>query len=346
MDNVLGPYLSADDERERQQHLDELVTLRAAPLIRQVLRRRLGFYVNAQGINENNQDAEDLYQEAITRVVQVLNQLQASPTTTDLENFERYVSRLTSNVCMDFLRGRSPARTRLKDSLRDLFRRHGDLVSWEYEGEIVCGFAEWRNTGKSTFSDQDSTDMETKLETFRSVRFADEDIKLAPLSQILAELFDWIAGPVHIDVLVRMVAYLLDLKEQHIQSLDDHARRWDAYFPAHMQTGETHVQANELLAQVWHAVTQLPPEQRDAFAFGFEDQAGQDFFTVLLAASIVTWNELAAGMGRSVEQIARLRMSMPMDGATAADELGVAREKVWKWRYRALHTLKAKLSAR
>ena len=78
MDNVLVPYLTAEDDRERQQHLDELLTLRAAPMIRQVLRRRLGLYVSAQGVNENNQDAEDLYQEAMTRVVQVLTQLQSS----------------------------------------------------------------------------------------------------------------------------------------------------------------------------------------------------------------------------------------------------------------------------
>ena len=75
MDNVLVPYLTARGEQERQQHLDELVTIRAAPLIRQVLRRRLAFYVSAQGINGNNQDAEDLYQESMTRVVQVLHEL-------------------------------------------------------------------------------------------------------------------------------------------------------------------------------------------------------------------------------------------------------------------------------
>ena len=77
MDKVLVPYLTADDEREREQQLDELLSRHAAPLIRQVLRRKFGFYVSGQGINKNNQDAEDLYQEAITRVVQVLNQLQS-----------------------------------------------------------------------------------------------------------------------------------------------------------------------------------------------------------------------------------------------------------------------------
>ena len=345
MDSVLEPYLTADDEPERQQQLDELVTLRAAPLIRKVLRRRLGFYVSAQGINASNQDAEDLYQEALTRVIQVLNQLHTSPTVTNIANFEGYVSRVTSNICMDFLREKSPARTRLKDTLRDLFRRHGDLVSWEYEGEILSGFIAWRNTGKSTFSDQDTRELETKLEAFQSIRFADEDVRAAPLSQVLAELFDWIGGPVDIDALVRMVAYLLNIKDQQIASFDDQGASWDTYFKANIHTAESHARANELLARLWHAIRELPAEQRDAFAFGFEDEAGQDLFTILLDAAIVTWDELAHGMQRPVKELAKLRMQMPMDGTVAAEILGTERKNVWKWRYRAIRTLKTRLES-
>ena len=140
MDNVLVTYVSAQDDGDRQRHLDEILTVRAAPIIRQVLRRRLGFYVSAQGTNENNQDAEDLYQEAMTRVVQVLRQLQSS-SENDIEDFELYVSRIASNICTDFLRAKSPARTRLKYSLRDLLKQHDELVSWEHDRETLCGFA-------------------------------------------------------------------------------------------------------------------------------------------------------------------------------------------------------------
>jgi DNA-directed RNA polymerase specialized sigma24 family protein len=119
---VLLPYLTADDDEKRQQYLNELLTVSATPLIRQVLRRRLGFYVSAHGVNENNQDAEDLYQEAMTRVVQVLRQLQSS-SDSGIEDFELYVSRIASNICTDFLRAKSPARTRLKYSLRDLLKQ-------------------------------------------------------------------------------------------------------------------------------------------------------------------------------------------------------------------------------
>ena len=98
MDNVLVPYLTADDEREREQHLDELLTRHAAPLIRKVLRRKFGVYVSGQGVNKNNQDAEDLYQEAMTRVLQVLNQLQASSSPTDIENFKAYEFRYRAKI--------------------------------------------------------------------------------------------------------------------------------------------------------------------------------------------------------------------------------------------------------
>jgi len=43
MDKVLVPYLTADDEREREQHLDELLTHHAAPLIRQCFGENLAF---------------------------------------------------------------------------------------------------------------------------------------------------------------------------------------------------------------------------------------------------------------------------------------------------------------
>ena len=345
MDNVLVPYLTADDDGQRQQHLNELLTVRTAPVIRQVLRRRLGFYVSAQGANEKNQDAEDLYQETMTRVVQVLHQLQSS-SGNDIDDFELYVSRIASNICTDFLRAKSPARTRLKYSIRDLFKQHDELVSWEYDREIVCGFARWGNTSKSTFSDQSIEDIETKLDNFRLLHYADEDVRVAPLPQIVVELFNWIGGPVDIDVMVRMIAYLLGIKDQQLESLDDPASmKGDVYFAAVVRSGESHLEANELLTCLWRAVIELPAEQRDAFALGFKDEAGQDLFTLLLTADIASWDELARGMGRSVAEVVRLRLRMPMEGATAADELRASRENVYKWRFRAIRRLEISLRA-
>lgn len=122
-------------------------------------------------------------------------------------------------------------------------------------------------------------------------------MSFAPLSQIAVELFDWIGGPIEVDLLVRMVGYLLKIKDERIESLTEQtAVKWQAHLSVNTQSGEFQVEANELLARLWRAVKQLPAQQRDAFAFRFEDPAGQDFFTVLLAAGIVNWSELAKGM--------------------------------------------------
>lgn len=343
MDNLLVQYLTADDARERQQHLDELVTVCASPVIRQVLRQRLGLYVSAQGVNEDNQDAEDLYQEAMMRVVKLLNRIQYS--SIEIDNLDLYVSRIAANACTDFLRAKSPARTRLKDGLRHLLKRHKDLISWERDGEILCGFASWHNAGKSAFSTQSYQDLETKLDSFQLLHFADEDLRRAPVSQVVAELFYWIGGPVEIDVLVLMIAYLRDIKDEQIQSLDDLSQaRLDVYSVSVSQLGESHLETIELLARLWQAVIQLPAEQRDAFALSFEDGAGQDLFTVLRAAEIANWKELAQGMGRSVEEVVRLRVEMPMDAASVAAEIKASRENVYKWRFRAIRRLKTKLA--
>lgn len=339
MDNLLLRLLNVRDEQERQHCLNELLTIHVAPIVRQVLRLRLGLYVNAQGVNENNHDAQDIYQEAMTRMIEVLHSDQRS--LAKIENFERYVGRVVSNLCVDFLRSRYPARARLKDGLRDVFRRYGDLVSWQHEDEILCGFAAWRNTGKPATTDYD---VEAKMNAFLAARFADQDARAVPLSRVVAELFDWIGGAVQIDVLVRMLAYVRDVREQEIESWDDHiAAEFELNSRRRTRSVESDIETNEVLRRLWRIVKHLPPNQRDSFALRFHDDAGRDLFTVLLAAGIVDWKDLAEGLGRSVSDLARLWTQMPMDSATAANELRTSRENVYKWKFRAIQTLKAEL---
>src|SRR5207302_1330684 len=108
MDQLLQPYLQAIEESKRQQYLDELLLLHAAPIVRKILRSRLGFHVSQHGINRNNQEAEDVYQEILAKIVQMLHDLRTSSHPTEIENFRRYVTRIAINVCNDFLRVRSP----------------------------------------------------------------------------------------------------------------------------------------------------------------------------------------------------------------------------------------------
>jgi RNA polymerase sigma factor (sigma-70 family) len=338
MDNLLLPLLNAQNEQERQQCLDKLLTIHAVPIVRQVLRQH-NFFVSAEGVSESNPDAEDLYQEAMTRLIEVLHENQHS--LASIENFGGYVRKVVSNLCADFFRSKSPERARLKDRVRDVFRRHKNLMSWQYENEILCGFAAWRNTGKRVIAD----DMESSLEDFLPARFANEDVKIVPLSRTVVELLDWIGGPVEIDALVRMLVYVLDIKEQQSESSDDErvAAKFDIHSLGGQRSTELHVETNELLGRLWSVVKGLPAKQRDAFAFRFDDQTGNNLFALLLAAEIVNWNDLARGMGRPIAEISRLRTLMPMDTATAAHELNTSRQNVSKWLHHAMRKLRRKL---
>lgn len=335
MNNLLRPLLNAGSEQERQQRIDELLTIHVARIVRQVLRQRR-LYVSTQGVNESNPDAEDLYQEALTRMVEVLHGDRRVLTT--IEDFEAYVGRIVSNICIDFLRSKHPTRARLKNTLRDVLRRHKDLLSWQYQDEILCGFAVWRNTGKEAV---DAYDIEAKLKGFVATRFADEDVGVVRLSRIVTELFHWLGGPVPIDVLVRMVAHVRDLKKQQTESLDNVTA--EINFRSSIRSTQSDIETHELLGRLWHIIKGFTSKERDAFVLRFQDHDGRNLFSVLLGADIVDWDELVEVMGRELDDLTRLWWLMPMDAATTASELRTSLKNVYKWRFRARQKLKSEL---
>ncbi|MGH9971492.1 MAG: RNA polymerase sigma factor [Pyrinomonadaceae bacterium] len=341
MDQLLLPYLEASDESERQECLDDLLMVHAAPVVRQALRRRLGFYVDQRGINPHNQDAEDLYQEIMSKIVQALHELKNPSAKTDIQNLKQYVARIASNACNDVLRTKSPSRARLKNNLRFLLTNHRDFAVWKIDGETLSGFAMWRDTSNSLSSQRELFDIEERLPGFRSTRFRNENIKQVPLATIVAELFEWIGSPVELDALVNVVATLLDVKDHPVESLDDHTL---AYVETRIADSTLHsssrLEEQALLRSLWQALRELSTQQRDVFCFGFEDQAGRDLFTVLLEAEVVTFRELAKELARSTETIVALWSKMPMDDEDIAVEMKTTRAQVYKWRFRALERLR------
>jgi RNA polymerase sigma factor (sigma-70 family) len=341
MDQLLLPYLHATDDTERQLRIDDLLLIHAAPVVRHTIRRRLGFYVDHRGINPNNQNAEDLYQEIMAKIVQALHDLRNRSATTDIQNLKQYVSRIASNACNDVLRTKSPARARLKNNLRFLLTHHRDFAVWKTETETLAGFTVWRNTSKSLSAQKQLFDLDQILAKFRSTRLRGEDVKQVPLTRLVAELFNWIGSPIELDELVNVVATLLDIKDQPVASIDDqmldHA---DARVADSTLSANSRLEAQALLRHLWQTLKELSTEQRDVFCLGFEDQSGRDLFTVLLESEVVTFQALAHELGRSTKVIIELWSKMPMDDETIAIELGTTRAQVYKWRFRALQKLK------
>src|SRR6266542_4788507 len=315
MDQLLLPYLQASDESERQERLDDLLLLHGAPVIRNTLRLKLGFYVDQSGASAYNPDAEDLYQEIMAKIIQALNDLRSESKRSEIERFRDYVFRVASNACVSFLRAKSPARRRLKDNVRVVLIRHPDLAIWKTEGDYLCGFAVWQRTRKPVSSKREFLLDESKLALFRSTRFSKTDLSQIPLPKILAELFDWIDGPVELNTLVNSLARLLNVKDQYDQPIERESEILPDPLASRTSLAiSTRAEEMQLLRHLWGVVKQLPKEQRDAYTFRFHDDDGNDLFSLLIESEIVDLAQLGETFARSVQEIRRLRSRMPMDG--------------------------------
>ena len=337
MDALLLPYLGATDESERQQHLDELLLLHAAPIVRVTLRHRLGLSVSHTGTNPYNQRAQDLYQDIMLRIVQALNDLKSSPENRGIIDFRKYVRLVATNVCRDYLRSKSPARRRLKDNIRLLLARHPDFALWLTEGEYVCGFAVWREGGTLQPWQRQGQMLDEEIEAFGSATYPRQHPTRLPVSRVLSDLFEWTDAPIYLDTVVKILTQLLDVKDDSVEAFDEESEAYlEATFTHDVQNAQSLIEEKELLRHAWEAVKRLPGEQRDAYCLLFHDERGWDFFSLLIEAEIVTLVELSQAFGRSPMEINRLRSQMPMDGPTAAAELNVPRPQVNKWRFLAL----------
>jgi DNA-directed RNA polymerase specialized sigma24 family protein len=337
MDQLLLPYLQARDESKRQQHFEDLVVVYASPVVRHTLRQKLGFHVNQNGANPYNPDAEDLYHEIIGRIVELLTTLPSSHA--EIENFEQHVGRIASNVCIDYLRAKSPARTRLKYSLREVLSRKSEFMLWKSEEEFLCGLKAW--SGKQEpISSQRLAEIEGQLATFRTTRFGRENISRVPLTKLTAELLGWIDEPIELDKLVNLIATLIDLKDRPTDSIDDEAKSYlEARVADTTLVSDPGLDSERLLRSLWRAVLALPRNQRDTFCLRFEDNSGEDLFTLLFEANITAPSQLAQELGRSLEGLMRLWAAMPMDYADIATELNATVLQVRKSRFDALRRL-------
>lgn len=343
MDVILLPFLQASAGPEREQHLSDLIFVHAAPIVRHELRRRLGLYVNHQGLNPRNPDAEDLYHEVIAKLVQVLNETQLRRNRGEVRNFRQYVTRVATNACHDYLRARSPARSRLSNNLRELLERHDDFAVWRVEGDTLCGFVPWRDENRPVFSSARLLELEENPDAFRSAISPTDSVHKIQLSVMVANIFRWVDGPVKFKSLVNLVAALLDVKDGTPAPLSDEYVAPDSPLAGRVFHFDSRLEAAEVLGRVWEEIRRLPAKQRDTLCLSFEDESGDDLFSLLVDAGITNWSLLAQELGRPLGVLMLLWQRMPMDNAAVADELNATRQQVVKWRFRALRRLEKEL---
>lgn len=345
MASNLLTFLHTTEERERDRSLSDLMLRDAAPLVRHVLRERLGFYVNPLAGAPNTPDAEDLYQEVITKLIQRVNVQRLHPDREAIRNFHWYVTRTARNTCNEYLRAKYPARARLKNRLRDLLERDKDFSLWrDEEDELLCGFQRWQKNSPSIESIERLKQLHERAAVFKARVFAREDIQYVPLPRIVAEVLRWVNGPIALDELVRIVGYLQQIRDYPLLSLESDITSLNEQPIDQSVTSSARLEARETLQQLWEEICRLPPKQRETFYLSFRDEKGEDLFSLLFRAHVVTLPEIARDLGVPLERLVALWKAMPMDNDELSRELKASRPQLNKWRFRAVERLKMRVA--
>jgi DNA-directed RNA polymerase specialized sigma24 family protein len=314
------------------EHIDPVVSR----VIWQRLRRR--FNPSRRGLCDP--DAEDVYQKVLLQLTRALGE-GGNFYTGRVNNLQGYVAMTAHRVCTDEIRERAPLWSSRMASVRELFNRHPELATWKagcpaHPGapRALCGFEKWRGAGEME-SDLLATQMqEAELGRFKQVRFPRMDVSRVKLAVLVAEILDWVGGPVELTQMVDLVIWLQGFTEPTTGSLDDPGMHPDSLlrFNSHP---DAEIAASELLTRIWQESRRLPLWHRRTLFLTFDDDAGENILRLLRARGEINIGDAVKALEMSREQLEGVWDALSLDVAGAAEFFGTTKGNVRKWRFRA-----------
>lgn len=315
-DVLLSPFLNATSEAESQNFLTSLLEEQAGPVIKRIIRRKLD--------DRPGQEAEDVYCEVVTQLVERLRLCKARPVSDGIRDFRNYVAVTTYNACHEFLRSRYPERRRLKNRLRYLLTHHAAFSLWQTpEGYWVGGFAGWTTRREIAPAGQ-LQQLSAAPEILAASPATGRDVSCAALLDLMEAIFRKVGSPVEFEGLVNSVADLRRIK--------------DVATPANFDEQETHgtgasesfvveIEQRSYLRRLWSEIVQLPLNQRTALLLNLRD-INDGVVMLLPVTGVATIREIAETLEIPVEEFSRLWNRLPLDDAAIALRLGVTRQGV------------------
>jgi len=323
---------------------DEIILERAAPIIKDIIRRRLGQRVDQTRIANIDSVGADLYHEVIVKLAERLNDLQINPGR-PINNFSQYVARVTINVCNDYLRLKHPVRYRLKHSLRFLIDRHPDFSMWSStDDELVVGFKDWMGQ-KSPIDSAGDKLLNLNPAQIKALLKSEKWGNAIRLSSLVGRIFSFLGAPISFERFVDIVAHALEIEDHSFESLDSRQWYWEELIID--QTLEIHSQlaAKEILTALWLEACQLPKNQRQVFCLTFTDDDGSDIVSLLVDFEIRSLKEIAEDIEMPLANLSKLWPFLPLKNPFIATEMKVTAEQVSKWRHRAGRKMQKIISA-
>jgi DNA-directed RNA polymerase specialized sigma24 family protein len=288
--------------------LAQLIEAHIEPAIKSAIRFRLRLDPGVRA------DAADLAQEALAQWLAEIRKMSARPEDRPISDARGLAATIAYRVCYGWLRRQSPRRHALRNRLQYALTRQAGLALWtDYRNLSIAGYALWR--GRSPAPSEKLRQLPDDEKFPSRVCRPGVEGQAPKLNDLLAAIFDYVGGPVAFDDLVRVVAALLQVKDEPPASTDE-------------RLGPTEIPSNEdvalriekriFLERLWREVLELPRAQRAALLLNLRDADGRGCLALFPATGVATLRQIADALELHAEQLAELWIQLPLDDATIA----------------------------
>jgi DNA-directed RNA polymerase specialized sigma24 family protein len=332
LDPVLGPFLSAPPESAAEHDALRLLIDEVTPVIEGVIHGRAGVAAAAM-------EREELFSEAVLQVIRKLQEVKSGPPRPPIANFRGYAAVTAFHVVHAHFRSVHPERRRLRNRIRHVVRTTAPFALWQSpSGTFLCGRADWAGTAEECSGGD--LDRIPPFSLPLSVTWNDAAGR-PQITRALEHVFDHVGKPVELERLVETMAELFRLPMTPTQSAPtQHPEKSRIDETASIESSLVYRSA---LLEVWREVDLLPPRQRMALLLGLRDENGSAIASLLIHLQIATFDELAAAVELSPEELTALWDQLPLPDLVISERLGLTRQQVINLRKSARERLGRRL---
>jgi RNA polymerase sigma factor (sigma-70 family) len=323
-DALLLPFVRAATDEEAERLLSRVVEEHAAPVVAEVVRRKLRPHP-ARGAGDET-EAEDVRHDALMHLLARLRRAKANPHEDPVGDLRGYAAVVATHACYRHLRRKHPRRHILKNRLRYLLTRQGGFALWEDDdgGELIAGFAAWRGQSPAARAAERLAQVEAAPASFVAPDLLSREAQRTRPAELLAAIFRHLGGPVSFDALVSTAAALWGVRDA------DEGRGPDelALVADGRAGADAGLETRDLLRLLWDELRQLPARQRAALLLNLRDAEGHGCIALLPLLGVATLRQLAEALEMPAALLAELWGSLPLDDARIAERMGLTRQQV------------------
>jgi len=328
LDPVLEPFLNAPLESAAEHDALRVLIDQVTPVIEGVVRGRVGAAVAAM-------EREELFSDAILQLIKRLQEIKSDPDHRPIASFNAYAAVTAFNVVHGHFRRVYPERQRLRNRIRLVVRKTPRFALWRSpSGYFVCGREAWEGTSSGECSEAELDRLPPLSPPLTAT--GSDAIGHPQIARTLDHLFDHAGKPVELERLVEKVAELFQLPMA--PSPAARSEQVDATVSV-----ESSLVYRSALTEVWREVDLLLPRQRIALLLSLRDENGSAITSLLILLRIVTFDQLAAAVELTSEELAAIWDQLPLPDIAIAERLELSRQQVINLRKSARERLGRRL---